>query len=182
MKHLLLASVLLLGLSAQAQTYPKYTGQKANETKVSKPRIADSKPESTDAATVSQKLAEKPKADFQDLMNRGGVFTVDKDYKRAVGMFTLALAASEPDTAWRALLSRATSYDMLKMPKEALTDLTTIINDYAATTPEKKLAYIYLMRSRILAEKGDMDLACNDVQKGKELGLPENETSRLDCD
>jgi len=115
-------------------------------------------------------------------MNRGGVFTVNKDYKRAAGMFTLALAASEPETAWRALLSRATSYDMLKMPKEALRDLTTIINDYGTTTPRKKLAYIYLMRSQLLAEKGDMELACTDVQKGRELGLPEIETSRLDCD
>lgn len=180
MKLLLLISAIVLGTAAQAQTYAPYTGNKANETAVSKPGSEKNKKSKvTVAEKTSLKEDEKPKGDFQDLMNKAVEQLHQKDYQKAEGFYTQALEVSTPETAWRALMSRATLYAIMEDDKKAIADLTSAIE--SGDTPQKQLAIIYISRARLLANNKNMDLACKDVAKAKALGLPQGFTIDIKC-
>lgn len=180
MKLLLSISVLFLSIILQAQTYAPYTGNKANETKVSKPVKTDpAAAKSEFADTASKKETQKPTGNFQDLMNKAVEQFNQKDYRKAESFYTQALDVSTEETAWRALLSRATLYGIMKDDKKAVADLTTAID--SGNTPEKQLAMMYMQRARIEAKNKNMDYACNDVAKAKALGLPDVLTQGVEC-
>ena len=181
MKLLLLMTAMLLGSALQAQTYAPYSGNKANSTTSSKSASANGK-ESKPAAAPKTVLKEeeKPKGDFQDLMNKAVEQLHQKDYLKAEDYYTQALAVSTEKNAWRALMSRATLYAIIKEDKKALADLTTAID--SGDTPQKQLAVIYVSRARLLANNKKNDLACKDVAKAKALGLPEGFTVDVKCE
>lgn len=180
MKLLLLMTGLFLGIAVQAQTYAPYTGNKANETVVSKPdSLKSKKSKPVVAEKASLKESKKPKGDFQDLMNKAVEQSKEKEYKKALGFYTQALEVSTDETAWRALVSRATVYSMMKEDKKAIADLTTIID--SGNAPQKQLGTVYMSRARMHAANNNMDLACRDVAKAKELGLPDALTSGVEC-
>ncbi|RDI05456.1 hypothetical protein [Flavobacterium sp. AG291] len=180
MKLLLLISVLFLSIILQAQTYAPYTGNKANETKVSKPaKNKDENSKPVIAEKIQKEELKKPTDDFQDLMNKAVEQFNQKDYRKAESFYTRALDVSTEETAWRALLSRATLYGIMKDDKKAVADLTTAID--SGNTPEKQLAMMYMQRARIEAKNKNMDFACNDVAKAKALGLPDVLTQGVEC-
>lgn len=177
MRLVVLILLVFAGISANAQTYPKYTGQKANETAVSKPTP-------TNSATVESKKEKavkkvKPKGDFQELMERAVVQSQDGKYKKALDLYTQALNVSNEEQAWRALVSRATTYTMMGRKDMAYKDLTQIIEK--ESIPDKQLANIYLSRARLLMEKGDKEAACSDVNKAREIGIPKVLEAGLEC-
>lgn len=180
MKFLLFTGLFFLGIMGHAQTYAPYTGNKANETKVSKP--AKTKTEDIKPVPVekSQKEEDKKTADdFQNMMNKAVEQLHQKDYQLAEGFYTRALNVSTEKTAWRALLSRATLYAIMKDDQKAIADLTKAIENKG--TPQKQLAVIYMTRARLLANNNKMDLACKDVAKAKALGLTESLIADVDC-
>jgi hypothetical protein len=179
MKFLLLMTSLLLGVAMQAQTYAPYTGNKANQTAVSKTAPAKNKTKPVVAEKAPAKEEEKPKADFQDFMNKAVEQLHQKDYQKALGFYTQALGVSTKKTEWLPLMSRATLYAIIKDDKKAVADLTTAIEN--GNTPKKQLAIIYMSRARLLANNKNMDLACEDVAKAKALGLPEGVTVDIEC-
>lgn len=180
MKLLLLITAIGLGTAVQAQTYAPYSGNKANGTVVSKPGSEkDKKSKVTVAEKTSLKDDEKPKGNFQDFMNKAVEQLHQKDYQKAQGFYTQALEVSTKETAWRALLSRATLYAIMEDDEKAIADLTSAIE--SGDTPQKQLAIIYVSRARILANNKNMDLACKDVAKAKALGLPQGFTVNIKC-
>lgn len=119
MRLLLLITGLFLGMTAQAQTYAPYTGNKANETVVSKSdSIRNKKPKPVVAEKAPRKEKKKPKGDFQDLMNKAVEQSKEKEYTKALGFYTQALDVSTEETAWRALISRASVYIMMNDDKK----------------------------------------------------------------
>ncbi|PZR19165.1 MAG: hypothetical protein DI539_14905 [Flavobacterium psychrophilum] len=180
MKSLLLIAFFVLGSVAQAQTYAPYTGNKANETKVSKPLKNKAETATPELAEKNQnEKSKKPTGDFQDLMNKAVEKLNQRDYRKAESFYTQALDVSTEQTAWRALLSRATLYGMMNDDEKAVADLTAAIE--SGNTPEKQLAMIYMQRARIEANNKNLDLACADVAKAKELGLPDALTQGVAC-
>jgi tetratricopeptide (TPR) repeat protein len=180
MKLLLFITVFLVVTLAQAQTYAPYTGNKANETKVSKP--AKAKTEDVKPVSVERPHKEEDKKtadDFQDMMNKAVEQLHQKDYQMAESFYTRALGASTEKTAWRALLSRATLYAIMKDDQKAIADLTKAIETKG--TPQKQLAIIYMTRARLLANNNKMDLACKDVAKARTLGLTESLIADIEC-
>lgn len=181
MKLLLFITAFLFVITAEAQTYAPYTGNKANGKTVSKPDPAQAekmKPAVAEKAPVKEDI--KPTGDdFQDMMNKAVEQLHQKDYQLAESFYTRALNVSTEKTAWRALLSRATLYAIMKDDKRAITDLTKAIETKG--TPQKQLAVIYMTRARILANNNKMDLACEDVAKAKALGLSESLIADIDC-
>jgi len=180
MKLLLLITAIVFGTTVQAQTYAPYSGNKANGTAVSKP-VSEKNKESKVivAEKTSLKNDEKPKGDFQDLMNKAVEQLHQKEYQKAESFYTQALEVSTEKTAWRALMSRATLYAIIKDDEKAIADLTTAIE--SGDTPQKQLAIIYVSRARLLANNKKNDLACQDVAKAKALGLPEGFTVDVKC-
>lgn len=181
MRLLLLSSILFLSFSAKAQTYAKYTGNAANKTSRdtvrAKPVAAPEKPV---AEITPVKTTEKPRGNFQDLMNKAVEQFKGKNYNGAVSLYTQALDVSMPEEAWRALTSRATLYAQMNRKDKAIEDYTKIIE--TNIIPEKKLAYTYLLRARMEAETNKTDLACNDLKIAKEMGVPEMLLFELKCD
>jgi tetratricopeptide (TPR) repeat protein len=178
MKHLPLC-IALISFAAGAQTYPKYTTQKKDTLIRKAETVATPIPEKS---SDKDKVKPEPGAtgNFQELMNKGGVQSVNQNHEQAINFFTQALAVSTQDTAWRALVSRATSYLMLKRFDKAVADYTTMINNNNFPD-QKKLATTYMSRARAAAELKNMELACSDVQKARELGLPEVLITDFDC-
>lgn len=173
MKRILLLSILFTCISAFAQTYPKYTVQK-NDTLVKKTEAAPavSKPLPEPEKTHAKAKIKKRTGDFQALMEKGAIESKSEKYDRAAEFYTQAYEVSSDETEWRALVSRATTYVMMKKWDKAIADYTTMIqNDNLPD--QKKLAYTYLSRARAAQEMKNMELACNDVNKARELGLPE---------
>ena len=180
MKFLLLITSLFLGVAMQAQTYAPYTGNKANATAASKTAAAKStKPKPVAAEKAPVKETEKSDDDFQTLMNKAVEQLHQKDYQMAESFYTQALGVSTKKTAWRALLSRATLYSIIKDDDKALADLTKAIETKG--TPEKQLAIIYVSRARLHANHKNMELACADVAKAKAIGLPDALTVDFEC-
>lgn len=180
MKLLLSISFLFLSVAIQAQTYAPYTGNKANDTKVSKPvKNKDENSKPVIAEKIQKEELTKPTGDFQDLMNKAVEKLNQKDYRKAESFYTQALDISTEETAWRALRSRATLYGIMKDDKKAIADLTTAID--SGNTPEKQLAMMYMERARIEANNKNLDMACNDVAKAKALGLPDILTQGVEC-
>ena len=180
MKLLLLITAIVLGTAVQAQTYAPYSGNKANGTAVSKPGPEKNKESKTVVAKkASVKESKNPKGDFQDLMNKAVEQLHQKDYQKAQGFYTQALEVSTKKNAWRALLSRATLYAIMKDDEKAIADFTTAIE--SGDTPQKQLAIIYVSRARILANNKKIDLACKDVAKAKAIGLPEGFVVGIKC-
>lgn len=180
MKLLLLIYAIVLGTAAQAQTYAPYSGNKANGTAVSKSasvKNKESKPAVVQKAVLKEE--ENSNGDFQDLMNKAVEQLHQKEYQKAEDFYTQALGVSTKKTAWRALLSRATLYSIMKDDEKATADLTSAIE--SGDTPQKQLAIIYITRARILANNKNMDLACKDVAKAKALGLPQGFTIDIKC-
>ncbi|MHA3788806.1 tetratricopeptide repeat protein [Flavobacterium hauense] len=177
----LLITAFLFSITGHAQTYAPYTGNKANATTVSKPAAAKStKPKPLTAEKAPVKETEKSKEDdFQTLMNKAVEQLHQKDYQMAESFYTQALGVSTKKTAWRALLSRATLYSIIKDDDKALADLTKAIETKG--TPEKQLAIIYVSRARLHANHKNMDLACADVAKAKAIGLPDALTVDFEC-
>ncbi|MCW4468778.1 hypothetical protein OGH69_07385 [Flavobacterium sp. MFBS3-15] len=182
MKRLLLLAAFMLSLAATAQTYPKYTNETGSSKPASKPAKA-SKPEEK-PKDVKKKQAgriemvmvdavDENSGDFQKLMNRAVEQSKVKNFNAAISLYTQALSVANEEQAWRALVSRATTYTVMDKPNpdKAIADLTNIID--TRKTPQKQLAYIYTSRARLLYDKGDTEAACADVQKARELGLPE---------
>lgn len=180
MKLLLFITVFLFAATAQAQTYAPYTGNKANETKVSKPAKAKTEDVKPVSVEKSDKEEDKKTADdFQDMMNKAVEQLHQKDYQMAESFYTRALGVSTEKTAWRALLSRATLYAIMKDDQKAIADLTKAIETKG--TPQKQLAIIYMTRARLLANNNKMDLACKDVAKARALGLTESLIADIEC-
>lgn len=180
MRLLLLMTSLFLGIGVQAQTYAPYSGNKANGTVVSKPGFEKNKETKViNAEKTSLIDDEKPKGDFQDFMNKAVEQLHQKEYQKAEGFYTQALEVSTKKNAWRAFLSRATLYAIMKDDEKAIADLTSAIENGDA--PQKQLAIIYISRARILANNKNLDLACKDVTKAKALGLPEGFTVDIKC-
>lgn len=180
MKSLLFTVVLLLGMTLQAQTYAPYTGNKANGTTVSKPDATKNKtPKPAVTEKTPAKEDKKTGADFQDLMNKAVEQLHQKDYQQSESFYTQALDVSTEKTAWRALLSRATLYAIMKDDEKAVADLTTAIETKG--TPQKQLAVIYVTRAKIRANHKNMDLACADLAKAKSLGAPYELTRDIAC-
>jgi tetratricopeptide (TPR) repeat protein len=180
MKLLLVMTGLFLGIAVQAQTYAPYSGNKANGTAVSKPdslKSKKSKPVVAEKATMKE--SKMPKGDFQDLMNKAVEQLHQKDYQRSEDFYTQALEVSTKQNAWRALMSRATLYAIMKDDQKAIADFTTAIE--SGDTPQKQLAIIYVSRARLLANNKKNDLACQDIAKAKALGLPEGFTVDVKC-
>lgn len=180
MKFLLLTAVLMLSITAPAQTYAPYTGNKANQTTVSKP--APAKNEKTKPVVVEKtpvKEEENSTDDFQDMMNKAVEQLHQKEYQKAESFYTRALGVSTEKTAWRALQSRATLYAIMKDDEKAVADLTTAIKTKG--TPEKQLATIYVTRAKLYANNKKMDLACKDLAKAKALGFPDTLIEGVDC-
>jgi len=115
----------------------------------------------------------KNSGDFQQLMERAVIQNKEHNFAAAISLYTQALNVANEDQAWRALVSRATTYTVMDKPNpdKAIADLTNIID--TRKTPQKQLAYIYTSRARLLYDKGDIEAACADVQKARELELPE---------
>lgn len=176
----LLFSIAFISFAAGAQTYPKYTTQKKDTLIRKAETVAMPLPEKSIAKAKTKSLPNKLTGNFQELMNKGGEQSVNQNYEKAIGFFTQALAVSTEDTAWRALVSRATSYLMLKKFDKAIADYTTMI-DNNNFLDQKKLASVYMSRARAAAELKNMELACSDAQKARELGLPEMLITRFDC-
>ena len=181
---LLLLPILLLSLSVTAQTYPKYTGNKTvKDTSAPKPKAAAK----TKATTEAEKplVINMPKeskitsGNFQDFMNRGVEQFKSGKYIEAVKLYTKALSVATEEQAWRALISRASVYSQMKKYDLSLKDCTTIIDNN--NIPEKQLATTYMARARYAQELKDMELACSDVAKAKEMGLTPSLTQGI-CD
>ncbi len=172
MKHLLLSAILFLSVTAFAQTYPKYTNEAGSKKTTSKP-AAKLKSDGTEMKSETVKPS-RTTGDFQELMNRAVEQSKEHNYAAAISLYTQALNVATEEQAWRALISRATTYIFMDKPNpdKALNDFNTIIN--TQKTPQKQLSYIYTHRARLLADKGDIEAACADIQKARELGLPEN--------
>jgi tetratricopeptide (TPR) repeat protein len=180
MKFLLLITGLFFGVAMQAQTYAPYTGNKANQTAVSKPAPAKNektKPAAAEKAPVKEE--EKPGDDFQDFMKKAIEQLHQKDYQKALGFYTQALEVSTEQSACIALVSRATLYAIMKDDEKAVADLTTAIKTKG--TPEKQLAIIYMMRAKLYANNKNMDLACKDLAKAKAHGLADTLIEGVDC-
>lgn len=180
MKRLLFLSLLFTGVGSFAQTYPKYSVQK-KDTLIKRneavPAVAKPLPEPEQAQAKTK--IKKRTGDFQALMEKGGVESVGKRYERAVEFYTQAYEVSTDETEWRALVSRATSYVMMQKWDKAIEDYTTMIeNDNLPN--EKRLAYTYMSRARAAQEMKNMEMACKDINKARELGLPEMLISGLD--
>lgn len=173
MKRLLLLSMLFTGIGVFAQTYPKYKVQK-KDTLVKKteaaPAVSKQLPEPEQAPAKAK--IKKRTGDFQALMEKGAIESKSEKYDKAADLYTQAFEVSTDETEWRALVSRATAYVMMQKWDKAIADYTTMIqNDNLPD--QKKLAYTYFSRARAAQEMKNMELACNDVNKARELGLPE---------
>lgn len=180
MKLLLLTIVLFLVTAAQAQTYAPYTGNKANSTTVSKQKLTKnqkSKPVVSEKASLKEES--ELKGDFEDFMNKAVEQLHQKDYLKAEGFYTQALEVSTEKNAWRAWLSRATLYAIMKEDSKAIKDLSLAIENKA--TPKTQLAIMYATRARIQAANKKMNLACADVAKAKALGISERLIADIDC-
>jgi|GEM_PF-2130674 len=193
MKRLLTISAIMLGTAAFAQTYPKYTNEAGGNTNTvkpaKKPKTEEVQAPKTDVppgsyreikignSSKSKFVAEEPSnrttGDFQEIMERAVVQSKMKNYNAAISLYTQALNVANEEQAWRALVSRATTYEIMDKPdlNKAIKDLTDIID--TRKTPQKQLAYIYTCRGRMLQEKGDIAGGCADAKKARELGLPE---------
>ncbi|AWH85836.1 hypothetical protein HYN59_12295 [Flavobacterium album] len=179
MKHLLFFAILFTGIAASAQTYPKYSNQAGNSKAASKPESAKKETAVKVVEEAAAKGNRKPEGDFQELMEKAVVQSKARRYEAAVMIYSKALEVSNEEQAWRALISRATNYQMIGQFDKAMADYTTIIN--AQNAPQKNLAYIYSCRARLAQEKNDMELACADVKKARELGLPEMAMQGINC-
>jgi len=182
MKRLLLIAAFSLSLAATAQTYPKYSEQTGSGKTTSKPAKAvqplkehkEVKKEQADRMEmIMVEPVNKNSGDFQQLMERAVIQNKEHNFAAAISLYTQALNVANEDQAWRALVSRATTYTVMDKPNpdKAIADLTNIID--TRKTPQKQLAYIYTSRARLLYDKGDIEAACADVQKARELELPE---------
>ena len=180
MKHLLSFAILFAGISAGAQTYPKYNNQTGTTKNTSKTETAK-KPDVEKAEEVQPVVATKRTGDFQEIMERAVIQSKAHNYVAAISLYTQALNVANEEQAWRALVSRATTYQTMDKPDldKAIRDLTTIID--AQNAPQKKLAYIYSCRARLAQDKNDMAMACADVKKAREMGLPEDFLFGFDC-
>ena len=180
MKFLLFTGLFFLGIMGHAQTYAPYTGNKANEAKTAKPAKANAenaKPAVTETAPVKEEKISPD--DFQDMMNKAVEQLHQKDYQMAESFYTRALNVSTEKTAWRALLSRATLYAIMKDDQKAMADLTKAIE--IKGTPQQQLAILYMTRARLLANNNKKDLACKDVAKAKALGLKDSLIADIEC-
>lgn len=182
MKCLLLLAAFMLSLAASAQTYPKYSEQTGSGKTASKPAKApkpEEKPKEVkkkQAGRIEMVMvehADENSGDFQKLMERAVVQSKEKNFNAAISLYTQALNIANEDEAWRALVSRSTTYIVMDNPNpdKAIRDLTDIID--TRKTPQKQLAYIYTSRARLLYDKGQIEAACADIQKARELELPE---------
>lgn len=178
MKHLLLFAILFAGVTTTAQTYPKYNNQTGNKTPL-KSETAKKEEAVKVVEDVTVKGNSKPEGDFQELMEKAVVQSKARRYEAAVSIYSKALEVSNEEQAWRALVSRATNYQMMGQSDKAMADYTTIID--AQNAPEKNLAYIYSCRARLAQDKNDMAMACADVKKARELGLPEGAMQGINC-
>ncbi|WP_294818678.1 hypothetical protein [uncultured Flavobacterium sp.] len=183
MKCLLLLATFTLSFVASAQTYPKYENEAGSGKSTIKPNKAltpAEKPKEIkkkQAGRIEMVMVEhatENSGDFQQLMERAVLQSKDKNFNAAISLYTQALNVATEEQAWRALVSRATTYTVMDKPNpdKAIADLTNIID--TRKTPQKQLAYIYTSRARLLYDKGEIEVACADVQKARELGLPEN--------
>ncbi|RYF97903.1 MAG: hypothetical protein EOO07_38935 [Chitinophagaceae bacterium] len=182
---LLLLSILFISLSASAQTYPKYTGNKAvKDTFAGKPKAAPKAKVKTEAEKPLvlniPKESKITSGNFQDFMNRGVEQFKSGKHTEAVKLYTKALSVATEEQAWRALISRASVYSQMKKYDLSLKDCTTIIDNN--NIPEKQLGTTYMARARYAQELNDMQLACSDVKKAKEMGLPPSLTQGIRCD
>ena len=182
MKRLLLLAAFMLSLAATAQTYPKYTNETGSSKPASKPAKAPKpvkepkevkKKQADRMEMIMVEPADNNSGDFQQLMERAVIQNKEHNFAAAISLYTQALNVANEEQAWRALVSRATTYTVMDKPNpdKAIADLTNIID--TRKTPQKQLAYIYTSRARLLYDKGDTEAACADVQKARELGLPE---------
>jgi tetratricopeptide (TPR) repeat protein len=178
MRHLLSFTILFACISAGAQTYPKYNNQTGTSKNTSKTETAK-KPDVEKPVEAARVVTTKKTGDFQEIMERAVIQSKAYNYKEAVALYTEAFEVSNEEQAWRALTSRATTYVMMKKTDKAIEDYTTIIN--TGNAPQKKLAYIYSCRARLAQDKNDMAMACADVKKAREMGLPENFLFGFDC-
>jgi tetratricopeptide (TPR) repeat protein len=179
--RLLLFALLFCTISVNAQTYPKYSTQKKDT--LIKPRNTEKsslRMQMAPAAPQKASAIKKHEGDFQKLMEKALVQLQEKKYQKAVDFYTEALGVSTEENVWRALVSRATTYLMMNNFEKAIADYTTMINDNHLPD-QKKLAYTYMSRARAAFEMKNMELACNDLKKAKELGLPEILATGVDC-
>lgn len=197
MKKIFTTAALCMGVAALAQTYPKYNNPGGGSTTPQTPKTEAPAPKpqepkvqlaAPEPAIVKKQSTEKMEfvaieanktGNFQELMEKAVVQSKEGRFKKAIDFYTQALNISTPEQAWRALVSRATTYVLMKQPEKAMKDYTTVIE--SQNIPVNKLAYIYSCRARLAQDNNDMAMACADMQKAKDLGLSDKLTSGVAC-
>lgn len=169
----ILIVLLTCSSSLMAQEYAKYTTKKAKDTVFAEPQKTPVVNEKAWVEPQEVKNKEtKSFGDFQAIMNKAGEQTIQNNYREALKFYTQALEVSPESESWRVYISRATSYYQLKEYKKAIKEYTLMIED--SNTPQKEVAYAYLMRANVVAETGtkkEKANACDDLKKAKELGI-----------
>ncbi|MGQ2984652.1 hypothetical protein, partial [Flavobacterium sp.] len=115
MKRLLLSAALFVSITAFAQTYPKYTNEAGTPKSTSKPPAARLKSDGTEMRSETV-MPSRITGDFQEIMERAVIQNKEHNYAAAISLYTQALNVANEEQAWRALVSRATTYQTMDKP------------------------------------------------------------------
>lgn len=211
MKALLLFTGLLLCMTIQGQTYAPYSGNKANETKVSKP--VKNKPENT-KPVVAEKTPKKENTNTKTAVSKTDT-SKNENSKPVVAEKTPEKEDAKPKETSRDFMTMAIEQLHQKNYQKAIDFYTMALEvstpEYAHIvlksrailysimkedekavadlttaiqykgTPETQLAILYVMRAKMYANNKNMDLACKDVIKAKTLGASYEMIRDIDC-
>ena len=178
MRHLTSLLFLAFCLTANAQNYPKYKTKRVKDT-------VFAQPEKTDEIIIAEtQLAEEPKSEFDELIEKAGKLFRDQDNEQAIDILNQALAISPPDWEYVVLNIRGHCYFRLR-------DFDQAINDYTKALEETKLPHdnakgnLCMMRGLAYGSRdgeGDKERKCADIAVARATGALSGDRSAIDAD
>lgn len=163
---ILICFFLGFAVNTYAQTYPKYTTKQAKGNTTVKTE--------TEAVITKDAPADKEvAADFNALMRKAANEYLNKEYAKAVSIYTEAFAVSPDELKYVVLQKRAWSYFALENFDKSIEDCTAAI-EKTSIPNENIRGALYVLRSmgyKLRGRAGDMERACADHQKAREAGV-----------
>jgi|SRR5690606_6568731 len=169
---------IAISVSVNAQNYPKYKTKRVKDTVFTQPEKID------EIIIAETQLAEEPKSEFDELMEKARKLFRDEDNEQAIDVLSQALAISPPDWEYVVLNIRGHCYFRLR-------DFDKAINDYTKALEETKLPHDNAKGQLCLARglaygsrdgEGDKERKCADIAIARATGALGGDRSILDAD